>query len=213
MPYRHIPFRHRLKYIIPAIRLVNRRENAHGDPWVCVDVPGLQAVFGSGSTWEFSWYFEGSSNVDVKSIEDICSFLLDCEYVSDADLFMLPDVWQHPSTFETAQKGDCEDHALWAWRKLQNLSIHARLIVGRQVGSEHGHAWITFEAGSDTFIFEATAKSRDHMVAPFLDAQSRYCPYFSVDHSYRVAMYGGFLDRIAEERNLRRRKCKEKRTA
>src|SRR5205085_1473130 len=66
----------------------------------------------------FAWYFEGQSAVTVGSVDDVCEWLLECEYVHDPELFHEPDFWQHPRTFERLRKGDCEDHALWAWRKL-----------------------------------------------------------------------------------------------
>src|SRR5690348_3236184 len=47
----------------------------------------------------------------------------DCEYVRDP--VHERDFWQHPKTFEQLRKGDCEDHALWAWRKLTELGISA----------------------------------------------------------------------------------------
>ena len=74
--------------------------------------------FGAGSRRPFAHYLNGDSRVRVHSIDDICRWLQQCQYVSDSDQFKQRDVWQHPGEFETRKKGDCEDHALWAWRKL-----------------------------------------------------------------------------------------------
>src|SRR5262245_59784941 len=87
--------------------------------------------FGLGSTRRFEWYFEGPSALAVQSVEDLCSWLSDCEYVTDAELFQERDFWQHPHTFELIRKGDCEDYALWAWRKLAEMGIDAELVIGR----------------------------------------------------------------------------------
>jgi len=65
----------------------------------------------------------GQSTVCVNDIAAICEWLADCEYVRDP--VHERDFWQHPKTFEQLRKGDCEDHALWAWRKLTELGIPA----------------------------------------------------------------------------------------
>jgi hypothetical protein len=105
--------------------------------------------FGAGSRRPFADYLNGESRVTVQSVADICRWLQQCEYVRDADLFNQKDVWQHPGEFEARQKGDCEDHALWAWRKLKELNISAEFVVGRlEWGDEAigagAHAWVTY---------------------------------------------------------------------
>jgi len=69
----------------------------------------------------------GQSTVCVNDIAAICEWLADCEYVRDP--VHERDFWQHPKTFEQLRKGDCEDHALWAWRKLTELGIPAEFYV------------------------------------------------------------------------------------
>ena len=66
----------------------------------------------------------------VKSLQEICEWLVGCDYADDEAFFNEPDFWQHPVMFEQTRKGDCEDHALWAWRKLVELGFEAELVRG-----------------------------------------------------------------------------------
>ena len=90
-------------------------------------------AFGPGSRCDFSHYFEGESHVPVSSIDDIVKWLTSCEYVTDLALFHEQDVWQHPAAFEQLRRGDCEDFALWAWRKLAEVGVEAEFYVGRVI--------------------------------------------------------------------------------
>ncbi|MCA9917539.1 MAG: transglutaminase-like cysteine peptidase [Anaerolineales bacterium] len=147
--------------------------------------------FGAGSRRPFSHYLNGESRVMVQSLDDICRWLQQCEYVRDSELFGQRDVWQHPGEFETRRKGDCEDHALWAWRKLKELNIPAEFVVGRTVWSETNngvHAWVAFEENGRSYILESTNKKQ--LIFPLETIQTRYHPWFSVDmnsQTYRFA--------------------------
>src|SRR5688500_1462509 len=92
----------------PLLRLVHLYSKGE-DAWQQVEHDAPYRVFGPGSVRPFRWYFEGESAVEVRSVDDICRFLVACEYVRDADLFHEPDFWQHPRTFEQVRRGDCED--------------------------------------------------------------------------------------------------------
>jgi len=86
----------------------------------------------------------------------------------DASLFRESDYWQHPHTFEQLRRGDCEDFALWAWRKLIEIGIDADLVIGRRVPpqSENSrHAWILFRRGGDEFLFEPVLCHRERSEA------------------------------------------------
>jgi hypothetical protein len=50
-------------------------------------------------------------------------------------LFGEADFWQHPSTFERLRTGDCEDFAVWAWRKLIELGYDVDLVAGGVFGT------------------------------------------------------------------------------
>ncbi len=139
--------------------------------------------FGAGSRRPFTEYLNGESRVTVHSIEDICRWLQQCEYMRDADLFNQRDVWQHPGEFEALQKGDCEDHALWAWRKLKELNIPAEFVVGRTQWGENlngVHAWVSYQENGRTYILETTHKKRN-LIYPLEAIQERYHPWYSVD--------------------------------
>ena len=154
-------------------------------------------IFGSGSCRNFPWYMEGESTVPVSVVDDICVWLAECEYVPDEELFNECDFWQHPRTFEHLRKGDCEDHALWAWRKLIELGHPAELFVGQWFaggGDRHGrHAWVVFERDGVRLLFEAVSKDQAGMIRPLSDARTEYSPHFSVDHVFTMRSHAGYL--------------------
>ena len=131
----------------------------------------------------FRWYFEGESTVRTATVDDVCEWLGACQYVSDDQLFNEADFWQHPRTFEQVRKGDCEDHALWAWRKLIELGHPAEFFVGQWLeggGAHHdGHAWVVFEQDGQRFLLEAVTKDEKHvMIRPLLDVRRELRPAF-----------------------------------
>ena len=144
-------------------------------------------AFGNGSHHDFSWYFEGQSHVAISSIDDICHWLRECEYIHDRVLFLKEDFWQHPITFEQLRKGDCEDHALWAWRKLKELGIPAEFIVGHANPAGY-HAWVVFELRGQQYLLETTQKS-GLMIYPLQRTKRFYKPEVGVDHGLRVYRY------------------------
>lgn len=153
--------------------------------------------FGQGAVKEFSWFFEGKCKVKVKTVRDICKWLVKCKYMSDMDIFMEEDFWQHPVTFEHLKKGDCEDHALWAWRRLTEIKVKAEFVSGQWLERvngelvEQGHAWINFEDPKDRrwYVLESTEKSLKHMVVSFDDAEKLYFPRFSIDGELNTYRY------------------------
>lgn len=177
------------------------------DPWQCMEVELPPRMLGPGSVNDFSWYFEGESTVKAASFEDVCSFLRGCSYARDPDLFRVPDFWQHPLTFEQLRKGDCEDHALWAWRKLRELGYRAHLVIGscrRDDTDPGGHVWVIFHGAGGIYLFEATAKDRESMVWPLDWDRVRYRPYFSVDENFTMFIYGGFLQYLDDRWRARK---------
>ena len=146
--------------------------------------------FSSGAREPFSWYFDGESKVPVSSVSDIVAWLRECEYVRDNDLFMRNDFWQHPVTFEQIRKGDCEDHALWAWRKLVELGLEAELVVGRTLESDGRHAWVMYVAEGELFGFEATRKKSNPILTP-VEATRLFRPEYGVDSRFQTYRYTG----------------------
>ena len=163
--------------------------------------------FGAGSRRPFSWYLEDESTVVAKDVTAICDWLTGCQYVRDPDLFREPDYWQHPLTFEQLRKGDCEDHALWAWRKLVELGVVAHFYTGqwRQDGERAGfHAWVVFEQNGSSFLLEPVIKDATRMVRPLEEVRLDYVPHFSVDASLKLCARAGLLAHWREEELARR---------
>jgi hypothetical protein len=166
------------------------------DPWERFPHEMRLETFGRGSWRPFPWYFEGDSAVEVASIQELCDWLLECEYVSDPDLFNDEDFWQHPRTFERLRQGDCEDHALWAWRKLTELGIEAELMSGRwrpPGDIEGGHVWVRFQKNGQEFILESVSHTREGMVRLLDQAKAEYEPHAGVDGRFQRFAYAGFL--------------------
>ena len=141
------------------VRLTGRSQS----PWKRLSLPVPIGAFGPGSRREFAHYFEGESRVRVESIDEIVEWLLTCQYMTDAIQFKQRDLWQHPVTFEQLRCGDCEDFALWAWRKLADIGIDAEFYVGRVVvddepGVDRQHAWVVFRVDGVPFLFEPAAR-------------------------------------------------------
>ena len=184
----------RFRLLRSVLRLANRLDDPE-DPWQCVECDGPVELLGTGSVRELGWYFEGESTVPVSTFEEVCSFLLGCTYVRDDELFRVPDFWQHPLTFEQIRRGDCEDHALWAWRRLRELGYRAHLVTGscsRDEVDPGAHAWVIFHGEGGLYLLEPTTKSREAMVRPLDLMRQLYQPHFSVDESLKLFLYGGW---------------------
>jgi len=179
----------------PVIRLAARligREST----WERLAVPVPARAFGPGSERPFAQYFEGESRVRVGSIEEIAAWLRTCEYVSDLELFQKRDFWQHPSVFESLKRGDCEDFALWAWRKLAELGVDAELCVGRVIASarpdiEYQHAWVVYRMGGTAYLFEPAALTPSKTIRPLSEVMDAYVPHFAVNHRFETNAFVG----------------------
>lgn len=149
--------------------------------------------YGGGADRPFDYYFTGQSRVEVSSINDIITWLLGCEYVPDPVQFEKRDHWQHPVDFEKTRRGDCEDFALWAWRKLVELGHEAEFMVGKWVrGKRIGtHAWVLLEHEGNRYLFESTGRTPARVLRPHKDAMQQYIPFASVDRNLRKKVYNG----------------------
>ncbi len=175
------------------------------NPWQRFVSPVPLGLYGLGARRDFCWYFEGESAVEVQSIEDVQEWLLDCAYVSDPDLFQEADFWQHPCTFEQLRKGDCEDFALWAWRKLVRLGYDAEFVAGRYVQpgcaeTDHGHTWIVFQKNGTSYLFDPIIRARHHMIQPLDVVRHEYIPEVSVDQHFTRYAYAGYYMRRRGEK-------------
>ena len=119
-----------------------------------------------------------------------------CQYVSDLELFHERDFWQHPRVFERLKRGDCEDFALWAWRKLAELGIDAELCVGRMTCDDRPelarqHAWVVYRVNGTAFLFEPAARTPTRMIRPLADVMDEYVPHFAVNHRFDTNAFVG----------------------
>lgn len=175
------------------------------EPWHRINDRLPSARFGVGSQREFAWYFERTSTVHVATLEDVCDWLVECEYVPDPELFGEIDHWQHPTDFEVRRKGDCEDHALWAWRKLTELGVPAEFYIGRRRsradGTAHFHAWVVCRCNDREYLLETTARSRAEVLQYLDDVRAEYEPHCAVDAQFRTYAFGGHLVYADERRS------------
>lgn len=165
------------------------------DPWERLPYEAPLAMFGDGARHGFDWVFEGESGVAVTSVDDVVAWLGECRYESDASLFHESDYWQHPATFEQLRRGDCEDFALWAWRKMVELGIDADLVIGRRVppGSENSrHAWILFRDAEGEFLFEPVVADRVNAIQRVSTVRAEYIPEFGVSGARRRFFFAGY---------------------
>jgi len=188
------------------------RYAATGDDWSYVPHPVPPWAFGPGSAQDFRWYFQSETRVRVRSVNELCEWLQGCRYAGDPDVFVSDDFWQHPRTFEHLRLGDCEDHALWAWRKLREIGFPAWFVVGQvswqHAGEVNKHAWVQFTRGEgEEVVLEAAAKLGAPMIRPAAEVRGEYRPHFAVEHgTFRTRVYGGFLRHVAWYRHVRRRR-------
>lgn len=184
----------------PAWRLLLRFMPTD-DPWQRIKYGVPVSRYGLGSHHDFAWYFEGESLVNIQTLDELRDWLLDCEYVQDPDLFNEADFWQHPRTFERLRRGDCEDHALWAWRKLVELGYDADLVSGRFLpwhpgvaGSERGHVWVIFRREGQTYLLEAISKNHERVIRLLDEVRGEYRPEYGVDRDHRRFAFNGVLE-------------------
>jgi hypothetical protein len=147
--------------------------------------------FAFGSKKPFSYYLTRQSQVHVNSITEICDWLRQCKYIHDQEQFRETDVWTHPVDFETSKRGDCEDHSLWAWRKLIKLGYETDLVLGymkNQFGEDGYHAWVTYEENGRSFLIEPTRKAGP-MIFPLKTKSETYRPLFSVNQNLKTYRY------------------------
>lgn len=162
------------------------------DPWTSMPAPIPYPMFGKGSRHPFPWYFDGISRVSVSSLLDIEEWLRDCHYLSDETLFGQDDYWQHPGEFEQIRMGDCDDHALWAWRKVVELGHSTSFVIGKWRDEPDGlHTWLVATVSGEQHVFEATSKVRGDALRPLRDVRDAYRPYLSVDDRFRTRAYLG----------------------
>lgn len=170
-------------------------------------IPINYQAFGRGSTRPFEWYFQGTTTAPVTTLDDLCAWLVGCVYVSDYSEFGTFDLWQHPTEFEDRRRGDCDDHALWAWRKLIELGLPAQLFSGTWMTSlnptSNRHIWLVFRGADGVeYLVESIAKMPSQIIRPLESVRSAYIPFFSVDANFATKCYGGFVEHLRRSEGL-----------
>lgn len=166
------------------------------DPWDRREGDIPSRLFGSGADRDFAWYLAGESTVRPTSLTQIQQWLVDCDYATDADLFHERDHWQHPTEFERLRRGDCEDFAVWTWRKLVELGYDAELVAGSYAGHAGGHAWVTFRRGDTSYVLDPVVRDRTRMIRPLHEVRQFFRPEFSVNARLQRFVYDGYLIRL-----------------
>ena len=109
-----------------------------------------------GNTHPWNRYFNRKLVTCPQTLAEIEKFLVGCKYLSDRITRSQKDFWEPPDIFEKRKTGDCEDHAIWAWRHLYDLGYKVRLVLGQCRGG--GHAWVHVFRNGRTYLLEATQK-------------------------------------------------------
>ena len=178
------------------------------DPWERLATQPKLHMYGSGARLDFAAYLKGDTLVAVTSLEEVQDWLLGCRYEHDEVLFGEADFWQHPSTFERLRAGDCEDYAVWAWRKLIELGEDVDLVAGwcvRDGELDGRHAWLLLrrDGVEFLFLFEPVARDRQQMLRPLAEVRAYYVPQFGVDRHAKRFAFSGYI--LGERRRLAKR--------
>ena len=170
----------------PGVRVIrstlSRCYLTSGDRGARSPVPIEPRFFARGSRHPFGWYFDGELSIEVEGLDDVSRFLHGCRFQNDH----AGDQWRHPVEMERFRFGDCEDHALWAWRRLVELGFDAELVVGRRTG---WHAWVHVTLDGERHLFETTLKS-EPMLWPLAEKLGEYEPHYGVDGTMQTYLYG-----------------------
>lgn len=162
--------------------------------WRFQNIPNK--FFGHGCNHPFAHYISGESKVDIRNIDELCDWLLGCKYIPDYIKKGERDHWSHPDEFEYERSGDCEDFALWAWRKLKEMHFDADFTVGKWLhedGRIGTHAWVIVSHIDGDLILETTGRSKERMLKPLLAHRHEYIPFAAVDTELRKKVYLGII--------------------
>ncbi len=173
------------------------------DPWERLATQPKLHMYGSGARLDFASYLKGETLVVVTSLEEVQDWLLGCRHEYDDVLFGESDFWQHPSTFERLRAGDCEDYAVWAWRKLVELGEDVDLVAGwcvREGELDGRHAWLLLRRDGIELLFEPVAQDQKDMVRPLADVRDSYVPQFGVDRHAKRFAFSGYI--LGEQKRL-----------
>lgn len=164
------------------------------DPWHRFDLEPPLRAFGPGAHDDFPHYLSRSSRVQVHTPGDVARWLAACRYADDHSFLDDHDHWQHPCTFELLRCGDCEDFALWGWRKLLEARYTAEFIVGmrhRRDGVTGRHAWVVFEDRGERFVLDGVERPLGNVIRSMDEARTEYEPQVGVGADCRRFVFAG----------------------
>jgi hypothetical protein len=180
--------------LTPPLDWIARLIGRHLDPWERQPSKVPARYFGLKDGQSLKVYFEPASAVPVSNLDDLCTFLLSCQYVPVGKGLGQQDRWMRPHDVEWCRAGDCKAFALWAWRRLVELGHDAELVCGEwspRSDSLGLHAFVLFHDGQRTYVLETTARSKDAMVQPWELVRAEYIPAYAVDKSLGTYFYNG----------------------
>lgn len=136
-------------------------------------------------------FLTDSTSLKLRTPTEVLLWLRNCRYEPDESRFGKRDHWQKPSEFEKAGRGDCEDHALWAWCQLHRMRVDARFVVGlyRRPVRRTLHAWVTLPWQDGLFLLDGTGGNERNLLDEET-ARKLYLPLFSVDGKGRLYWHG-----------------------
>jgi hypothetical protein len=176
------------------------------DPWHRVEIPVDFRLLARGAPASFLAFFERECPLRLPNLEAVCDWLHACRFDSDRSQFGVSEHWQHPADFEARRCGDCEDHALWAWRKLVGLGLDAEFVMGRCNPAPEtrwcNHAWLHVHIGPKLVILETTATRRQAMIVPWDQARHSHLPTASIDHEFRTYAFANYFHVLATFRAM-----------
>ena len=171
--------------IAPTLRCVMRyaAPRARINPWSRWTGRAPAIMYGAPSRAAFRQYLDGPSTVHPGSLDEIESWLRACVTKSDSEPWAAGHWRTAARDFEQARSGNCLDHSLWAWRKLNELGYHTELVVG-WLGKPYDsganrHAWLLVQHAGTTLLLEPSRKEGT-MVHPLDDVREAYTPEHGV---------------------------------
>jgi hypothetical protein len=173
-----------------------RAKLAARDPWERLDLVPPPEAYGPGATSDFTEYLARDSRIWAPTPAEVATWLLSCAYAEDDVLLGEADLWLHPCTFELVRSGDCEDFALWAWRKLLETGHDAEFVVGlrrRSDGVVGRHAWTLFRERGAEFLLDGVERSPRRIIRPVADVRDDYEPQVGVGADGRRFVFAGFF--------------------
>ena len=169
---------------------------ATGDPWLRLPHAPPLAAYGPGLAHDFHEFLTGDTRVVAASPDVVARWLLECRYAADVQLLAEHDHWLHPATFELVRSGDCEDYALWGWRKLVDAGYDADFVVGLAPapdGEVVRHAWVTYRHEKLEYVLDGVQRSLDRALRDRAQLEASWIPQVGVDAKGRRFAFAGIF--------------------